>query len=434
MLYYDFIFYFMTEYIYFLVLCFTFFLLSQIRDKYFFYMFFLLGIPLTFSLITNYFIFIFLSFIVVGLLRWNLWSNNIYQKKWESICWLVSTFIHLVAISASYCVQEWLLSFFSDSVILEIMYIVNGSIFSILLTFCARALLVHIRSCKEGISTFTLQVGFLLTTLFISIEITQHFGLSLKNQLLFIVFLILYSLFSLFQTMKLLKRNRDYLESERLKKSLDLMQAYTHEIEIHYLEFRKFKHDYKNLLLGLQKQIEKTDENYHYLEEMLYYSDEVLNQSVMRFYDLTNIASPVLKTFIIAKLSFCEQKQIKIKFECMDKLDIFLLEEVKLIRILGIMMDNAIEAAINSSKKEIHFYILNRSQEVEFLIENSFSGNLPKLSDIQKCGFSTKGKNRGLGLFIIQDILACTSHTEVIYGSINGFFVSSLIIRKEIKK
>ena len=75
-----------------------------------------------------------------------------------------------------------------------------------------------------------------------------------------------------------------------------------------------------------------------------------------------------------------------------------------LCEILGIILDNAIEAAIDTEEKHINLVISNDKDNISFIVENSTNNHF----DIVKAfnlGWSTKGNQRGMGLWIAKSII-----------------------------
>ena len=72
--------------------------------------------------------------------------------------------------------------------------------------------------------------------------------------------------------------------------------------------------------------------------------------------------------------------------------------------IVGILIDNAIEATETLDKKEIGLYLYKEKNEIILSISNTFGEplNLDKLDNI---GYSSKGKGRGYGLYIVRKVI-----------------------------
>lgn len=70
--------------------------------------------------------------------------------------------------------------------------------------------------------------------------------------------------------------------------------------------------------------------------------------------------------------------------------------------IVGILLDNACEAAINSKQKIVNIQVYKEELEFVIKIENSYKGT-GDMSRIDEQGYSTKGKDRGFGLDFVKE-------------------------------
>lgn len=83
-------------------------------------------------------------------------------------------------------------------------------------------------------------------------------------------------------------------------------------------------------------------------------------------------------------------------------------KEYDLIQVIGIFLDNAFEAVGNNAEeaqKLVDIKLKIDKSEISIIVENV--GSYMTNEQIQKCftkGFSTKGKERGLGLYNVKEI------------------------------
>ena len=102
-----------------------------------------------------------------------------------------------------------------------------------------------------------------------------------------------------------------------------------------------------------------------------------------------------------------------------------------MLQILGVYLDNAIEAAEKASDKQIVIEFVNEKDNIRFSLSNSYNGSI-KFDEIDKEGYSTKGKGRGVGLALVNEIIAGNSLLKQT-REINGkFFVQNLYIKKDL--
>jgi two-component system sensor histidine kinase AgrC len=143
-----------------------------------------------------------------------------------------------------------------------------------------------------------------------------------------------------------------------------------------------------------------------------------------------NISNAAILGVIASKYEVALSKNINFNIIANDKIEEICCEILLLCEFLGIMIDNAIEAAEKSKLKFVSIKIEENEDEMIFQIENSFEQE-PDINKIFKKGFSTKGKGRGLGLWYIKSKL--TKEKNIFLNtSINGdYFKHTLQIRRK---
>ena len=86
-----------------------------------------------------------------------------------------------------------------------------------------------------------------------------------------------------------------------------------------------------------------------------------------------------------------------------------------------------IQAAENSTKKEVSIEIYKEKNDIVFLLANSYSGKID-LEKIDLYGYTTKGKNHGVGLHIVKKIM----EEEIIFSQsrniLDDYYIQELRI------
>jgi two-component system sensor histidine kinase AgrC len=77
--------------------------------------------------------------------------------------------------------------------------------------------------------------------------------------------------------------------------------------------------------------------------------------------------------------------------------------------LVGIWLDNAIEAALTSSSPRLKVGIIKKDNLVFLVITNTV-GDMPALFKLREDGFSTKGTDRGIGLRNVRKLLNNYDH------------------------
>lgn len=95
-------------------------------------------------------------------------------------------------------------------------------------------------------------------------------------------------------------------------------------------------------------------------------------------------------------------------------------------KIVGILIDNAVEASKETKEKYLFIEIYKSDSKITINIENSFK-NIVNINKMNKLNYSTKGKNRGLGLYIAKRLIS-KSKVINLKQTVNKYFISTIEI------
>ena len=226
--------------------------------------------------------------------------------------------------------------------------------------------------------------------------------LSVITGLIFIL-LCTYITVSVLKNIKLETNNK--IESAKLEQQ----KKYILALEKNNNEIRKFKHDFNNIILGLDGYINNDDFNKEKLKKyfnstiMTFNNNIELNDIVIA--KLNSIKVSSLKSLITNKVLMAQNNNIDVDINIQGEINDFHTDEMQLSRILGILLDNAIEASLEvPDDKKIEVNIIQIDKTTDIQISNTFNNTGTPISDFNKEGFSTKGTNRGLGLSSAHEI------------------------------
>lgn len=203
-------------------------------------------------------------------------------------------------------------------------------------------------------------------------------------------------------------------------------------------EYRIVTHEHKNQLLIIRSMLENKDKDINdYVDNLLEKREGIKYKWIG---DLNHLPLSGLKGLINYKILEMESlnlnKVISISKEIskikLDKLPIK--QKDNLYSIIGVYLDNAIQAAKESKEKEINIEIYKESKELVIIIANTYKGSID-IEKISNYGYTTKGKNHGIGLHIVKNIV----QRETIYDAktymLDNYFVQEIRIDlKQIKK
>lgn len=249
-------------------------------------------------------------------------------------------------------------------------------------------------------------------------------GILITAFLLFIQFLFM--IYAFYIQNKLFDRR---LEDRLNKERENNLKSYLKNLEYSEEKLRRFKHDYRNMLISLRNAI-KEDDNDILINKLDRYSENELDQENFEEYkDLIRVKDLQVKSILISKINEIDRNNIKFSFECATKIDNLdkLVNPFDLSRIIGIAFDNAIEESKNNQIGEINAYIFQNGKTFTFEIRNKIK-NIPQLSKIQQTGFSTKKNHQGLGLSNINQLKQKYPTLFVNYRINNNWFIFTLNI------
>ena len=226
--------------------------------------------------------------------------------------------------------------------------------------------------------------------------------LSIVTGIIFIL-LCTYITVSVVKNIKLETNNK--IESAKLEQQ----KKYILALEKNNNEIRKFKHDFNNIILGLDGYINNDNFNKEKLKK--YFNSTIMNfNNNIELNDiviakLNSIKVSSLKSLITNKVLMAQNNNIDVDINIQGEINDFYTDEMQLSRILGILLDNAIEASLElTDDKKIDMNIIQIDKTTDIQISNTFNNTGTPISDFNKERFSTKGTNRGLGLSSAHEI------------------------------
>ncbi|OTN77946.1 hypothetical protein A5886_003047 [Enterococcus sp. 8G7_MSG3316] len=221
---------------------------------------------------------------------------------------------------------------------------------------------------------------------------------------------------------------------EMIKKESDYqaLMEYTESMENQYKEVRKFRHDFQNILNSLDDYVLSEDfsglKNY-YLDEIKPTSEEITDMN-FKLTELQNMKQREIKSVLALKLMTAQNAEIEVDLEVKEVIEDIPLDAIVLVRALGILLDNAIEALEELSIGKLTVAVFKNKQEIQFIIQNDCKDHMPSIQQLKKEGFSTKGENRGLGLSNVKEML--TKYPDVVLKTTikDQLFTQQLIITR----
>ena len=187
---------------------------------------------------------------------------------------------------------------------------------------------------------------------------------------------------------------------------LESAEEYNKTLHILHDSVRGFKHDFDNIVTTIggyvkTKDMEGLEKYYSQLQEDC---SKVNNLYVLNP-DIIN--NPGIYNLLTTKYNEAEEKGIKVNLTFLLDLNNLNMKIYEFARILGILLDNAIDAASECDKKLINISFRNDSRNNRniILIENTYNDKNVDLDNIFKKGVTGKANHTGLGLWEIRQII-----------------------------
>ena len=206
-------------------------------------------------------------------------------------------------------------------------------------------------------------------------------------------------------------------------------QAHMALLEELQQEIRAFRHDFTNLFSGLTLQAQEGDLAgiQDFMKRTSSYFDEKLGSEIAQMDGLNNIQFYPLRSLLATKLAKMRQMRIKGVLEALRPVNGQLsMDTDDLLRALGILLDNAIEA-VPKWEGQVRVVLLQEEKELYLAVANNYE-QAPDLSALAKKGCTTKGSGHGTGLTSYRRIVArcrgCATRTYLK----DGMFIQELHI------
>lgn len=195
---------------------------------------------------------------------------------------------------------------------------------------------------------------------------------------------------------------------------------------------RTLKHDYGNIIQSLNgyivtKEYDKLEEHVNSLLKECNAVDDLsmINPEIFN--------NPAIYGIVGSKYFLADKKNIPFHIKVSTDVASICFSKPKLSRILGILLDNAIEASQKSKKPSIFLKIYYDKRKCADMIQiaNSYDTKINiNLVDIFKKGYSTKEIKSGIGLWEVKKLIDNTSNSQI-YASIeNNKFIQTILIEK----
>lgn len=214
---------------------------------------------------------------------------------------------------------------------------------------------------------------------------------------------------------------------EKYNNVLDYACTYEEELEKDIL----LRHEHKNQLAVI-KGLSKNQKVKNYIDEILKNNKK---EKSLNINGINKLPKGGIRGLIYYKICCMKKKNIKYSLDISKNIKegfIKVSDKNKrlLSYVLGVFLDNAIEECEDNSEGNISIEIYLLNNNINIVVTNTLMDKI-NIKKIGKRGYSTKGKNRGNGIFLVDNLLKDNKSIKTSNKIINNYFIQEIIISND---
>jgi two-component system sensor histidine kinase AgrC len=215
------------------------------------------------------------------------------------------------------------------------------------------------------------------------------------------------------------------------KKDIEKLQIENKSLTEVNDKVRCFKHDFNNIVQAIDGYIVLDD-----MDSLQVYFNSLVNEcncvNIVEHINCKAKSNPAICSVLLNKFKLAEKNDIKMNIEILVDLAKITKKSYTISRMLGILLDNALEASKECEEKIINVQFLKQEERGRTLIivENTYNNKEVDTNKIFDKNYTTKGAkgNSGLGLWKIRDILSKDTNLDLFTTKDDKMFKQQLEI------
>lgn len=337
------------------------------------------------------------------------------------------TLVYTVYLDSPFPYYSWTPSVLQVGTLLVILLLMYGARKKIQLTG------QYLRTSKLLIPTFiivTICTVFLLIINFPTVRVLANLH-ELYGETLYIGLTIISIVLMLIISMNMY-RSRAQLIEQHEKKMHEQLMDYVRKLEFMHDELATFRHDYMNLLLSMGEAVRTEDvqQMKQIYEGIIAPTTAIVNHQQLELTKLSRAMIPEVKAVLSVKIVTAQQRKLTITIDIPEPMEELYMPTEAFIRIVSILVDNAIEAAEKSTKRTVCIALFTVDDTQYCMVKNSIDAPPPSWGEIYEKNYSTKGMGRGLGLYSIKRITNQHPNSTLSTAVEEQVFEQKLIMKK----
>lgn len=273
-----------------------------------------------------------------------------------------------------------------------------------------------------GILIVNMLVGFLTLCIQLIVNTFYIELVPIYITLLSFLFLIAFFLLSIYSFTRMIKL-------ATTEKELQNAEEYNKSLEILYDKVKGFKHDFNNMMSTFSGYLDNND----LLGAKEYLAEVKKDCKITNDLSILNpriINNPGIYSLLNNKYFNASKLGINISIDFFLDLTTLKVNMYKFSRILGILLDNAIEAASMCDKKivRVSFRRENKNKRAIVIVENTYSNKDVDTDKIFNKGVSGKENHSGIGLWEVKNYIKKNPNLNLFTHKTDEFFIQQLEI------
>ncbi len=373
---------------------------------------------LVYNNLSNYFVLLCFSYVFVDRdLKVNMMLTAVCWSGFQMVYYLLNNLVYVLADMVGFpyllvgvliiCMEYWLLDrFVSKSRLSLLLTAFQEKNYSLQAVFLFAVCIVNLQVILNGIAPRR-KAGWMTEEVVLLAIIIVSFALLAKQAL------------RIFQEQETKHYQQMILNQQNL---------YIQNLEETQQNLRTLKHDYKNMMASLYLQSKRHDfgklqEN---IQKMMDDFDENIDRKMNVNQQMSHLKHLELKSLLFQKITEIHKYNIPFNLEIFQPVREIPVEAIDLVRMVGILMDNAIEAA-KENQGDILLLLMQQESSLTIVVENYAEEDVD-IDRIVQQGYTTKENHTGLGLAGLEQIVRKYPNILHNYSCMNHRFVQEIII------
>lgn len=223
---------------------------------------------------------------------------------------------------------------------------------------------------------------------------------------------------------------RSKKDLKREEERIENLEIRNQNLKENFDDIRAFRHDFSNIIQSMGGYIKTNDmAGLNNMYESIIEEVEQIKGAQQLNYEIVN--NPAVYNLLNSKYKVASDLEIKMDINVLNNISMLNIKDLELCRILGILLDNAIEASKGADEKFVSLTFkydpVNNRDLV--IVKNTYSNKDVDINKIYDNGYTTKkqSKNHGLGLWEVMKIVKRYKNLQI-YTAKNKCFMQQLEI------